>query len=110
MTDFENMQPDRGDDMQRQQPATAYTPTPQRPTSGLAIASMVLGISALLSCGLTSIPGVIVGIMAMNQIKDPAKNMQGKGMALTGIITSCIAIAFGLLMLAIWIVLLVQAS
>ena len=60
-------------------------------TSGMAIWSLVLGISAFL-CGITAIPGLILGIIALNQIKGSAGRLGGRGLALGGTITSAIAL------------------
>lgn len=65
-------------------------------TSGLAIASLVLG---LLSCPfnlLASIPGLICGIIGLRGIKGseqggPGPRLTGRGLAITGIVLSAIA-------------------
>ena len=79
-------------------PGTSPTPLPQAsayasvpPTSGLAIASMVLGILAILSsCAyigiLFGIPAVITGHMAMKSFRNPLVPKGGKGMAIAGLI------------------------
>ncbi|HUA38232.1 MAG TPA: DUF4190 domain-containing protein [Candidatus Sulfopaludibacter sp.] len=62
-------------------------------TSGMAIASLVLGILGIVTCGLTvllSAPvGLILGIVAMNRIGKSAQ-LRGKGLALAGIIMSSV--------------------
>jgi prepilin-type processing-associated H-X9-DG protein len=61
-------------------------------TSGMAIASLVLGILGIVSCGITLIVsapiGLILGIVAMNKISKNQGQFRGKGLALAGIITS----------------------
>ena len=59
---------------------------PPRRTSGFAIASMVLGILG------TGIIAVIVGHVAMNDIKKTGKD--GKGMAIAGLVLGYITTAF----------------
>ena len=60
-------------------------------TSGLAIASMVLGILWLYWIG--SILAVIFGHVAINQAKkDPS--LRGRGMAIAGLVLGYIGIAF----------------
>ena len=54
--------------------------------SGLAIASMILGISAFL-CGVTAIPAVICGHIALSKIKRSQGRMTGGGFAIAGLIT-----------------------
>ena len=62
-------------------------PYPVRQTSGLAIASLVCGILGFLTCGLTGIAAVITGHFAMSSIKRANGSLEGKGMALAGLIT-----------------------
>ncbi len=69
--------------------AAAYAPIP--PTSGLAIASLVCGILAILSSCvyvgiLFGIPAVITGHMAMKSFKNPQEPRNGKGMAIAGLV------------------------
>ena len=78
--------------------------TPQLPpgvvpqTSGLAITSMILGISSFF-CLITGIPAVICGHIARGNIKRSQGQQTGDGFALAGLITgylgtAIIAIAF----------------
>ena len=60
-------------------------------TCGLAIASLVLGILGFVS-GLSAIPGLILGIMALSRINRSAGRLRGKGLATAGIITSSVAL------------------
>jgi hypothetical protein len=60
-------------------------------TCGLAIASLVLGILGFL-CGLSAIPGLILGIMALRRINRSAGRLRGKGLATGGIVTSGVAL------------------
>lgn len=64
-------------------PAMAHAPTG---TSGLAIGSLVCGILALFSAGLTGLPAVIMGHMSLSRIKSSAGALGGKGMAIAGLI------------------------
>ncbi|TMR21227.1 DUF4190 domain-containing protein, partial [Nonomuraea turkmeniaca] len=73
-----------------------YGPPPQpRPTNGMAVASLVLGIIGLIFCGLTSLPGVILGHIALNKIKRTGE--EGQGMAMAGLVTSYITVVLWLL-------------
>ncbi len=73
------------------------------PSSGMAIASMVLGIVSLVSCTcygiglLFAIPAVICGHMAMKQIKESAVPIGGRGMAQAGLIMGYIGIGLAVL-------------
>lgn len=69
------------------------TRTPTTRTNTMAIASLVLGIAGLvLLCGLPSPIGLYCGIRARREIR--ATGEQGDGLALAGIITSAIGVAF----------------
>jgi hypothetical protein len=59
-------------------------------TSGLAIASLVLGILGLFTCGTAALIGLILGIIAMIKIKKSQGALGGGGMALAGVIVSAI--------------------
>lgn len=59
-------------------------------TSGMAIASLVLGICGLITCGITSLVGLILGLVAMNQIKKSNGTLGGNGVALAGTIVSAV--------------------
>lgn len=77
----------------------AYTgPLPE--TSGLAIASMVLGLVSLLAGGgMLLIPGVlalVLGYMARNQIRESGGTLRGDEFAMVGMITGGISLAIGL--------------
>ncbi|WP_328389987.1 DUF4190 domain-containing protein [Nocardia sp. NBC_00416] len=75
-----------------------------RGTNGLAIASLVTSLAGFATCGLTSIVGIILGVIALNQIRDSGQ--EGRGMALAGIWAGV-----GLIALAvIWIVVMVIAG
>ncbi len=55
-------------------------------TSGKAIASLVLGLCSFVTCILTGIPAIILGILGLIDTNDPKKNVRGQGMAITGIV------------------------
>ncbi|MFF0767773.1 DUF4190 domain-containing protein [Nonomuraea wenchangensis] len=74
-------------------------PPPPRPTNGMAVASLVLGIVGMISCGLTSIVGVILGHIALARIKRSGE--EGQGMAVAGLVTSYIMVVINVLLL-IW--------
>jgi prepilin-type processing-associated H-X9-DG protein len=60
-------------------------------TSGKAIASLVLGIFSFFCC-LTNIPGVILGVMGLNEANRSDGHVKGQGLAIAGIITSCLSL------------------
>jgi Domain of unknown function (DUF4190) len=60
-------------------------PAPPAPrTNGLAITSLILGITGFITCGFTSILAVVFGHVALNQIRRDGSD--GRGMALSGTI------------------------
>jgi hypothetical protein len=59
-----------------------------RPTSGLAIASLVL--SVVWFWWITSIVGLVLGIVALRQIKE--RDLRGRGLAIAGIAISSLAL------------------
>lgn len=61
-----------------------YAPAPPTKTNGLAVASLVLGLTGFITCGLTSILAVVFGHVALGQIR--RDRTDGHGMALAGVI------------------------
>ncbi len=86
--------------------ARASGPVP----SGMAIASMVLGIIGVLGAAiLTSVPAIICGHIARRQIRDAEGRVGGEGMALTGLIlgyltTALSVLAIGFVIVMMWFV------
>jgi hypothetical protein len=75
-------------------PGCGFDPyRPMRPlgTNGKAIASLVCSALALACCGLTAIPGVILGVMGMRETKRTGQ--EGWGIALAGTIIGAVFIA-----------------
>lgn len=67
----------------------AYSSQPAK-TSGLAIASLILGILGFFTCGTTAIVGLVLGILGMNQVKKSNGTVSGQGLALAGTIVSAV--------------------
>lgn len=62
---------------------------------GMAIASLVLGILSLSTCGLLvvgSLAGILLGFVAINNVNKNPQQFGGKGMAIGGIATSVIGL------------------
>lgn len=68
-------------------------------TSGLAITSMVLGISSFF-CGITSIPAIICGHIAHSKIRKSQGQQTGAGFAIAGFITGYVGTIVMIAMLA----------
>jgi len=65
---------------------------PKLPRCGLALASLILGIASYFTCGLTILPAVICGIIALNKIKASNGALGGRGQAIAGIIVGAAAV------------------
>jgi hypothetical protein len=79
--------------------ADQYAPAPSvrpaRPTNILAIISLVA------SCVGFAVPGIIMGHIALHQIKSSGE--QGHGLALAGLIVGYAMFALGVILIAFWI-------
>jgi len=77
-------------------PKAAVTPPPlsapaaPQKTSGLAIASLVCGICGLLTCGISALVGLVLGLVALNKTKKGTGQSGGSGIALAGTIVSAV--------------------
>ena len=90
-------------------PQPPYSPPFNKQTSqGLAIASMITAIAGVVSAGcLGPLPGIaalIMGLVALSQIKREPDKHGGKPFALAGVIIGSVTIAFYLLLL-LWFLL-----
>lgn len=75
----------------------AAAPTAAK-TSGMAIASLVLGVLGI-ACGLTTIVGLVLGIVALTKINKSQGQLAGRGLAIAGIVVSSLMLAVSLLIL-----------
>jgi hypothetical protein len=74
--------------------------TSQPKTSGLAIWSLVLGILSLICFTIfAGIPGVICGHKALSRIKHSGGALTGQGLAIAGLVTGYLGIAYALIMI-----------
>lgn len=63
-------------------------------TSGLAVASLVLGIAGIFCSAVTALPGLILGIVALVKINRSEGRLTGSGLAIGGICTSAVFLMF----------------
>ncbi len=70
-------------------------------SSGLAIASLVLGILGFFTLGLTSIPAAISGHLSLSKIKKSAGAIAGRGMAVAGLVLGYVSLVFAICVLAV---------
>ena len=87
-----------------------YSPAP-RPTNGMAVASLVLGLLswACLGC-LAGIPGIICGHMALAQIRSSGYAEEGRGLAIAGLILGYINLAGLIFGFLIWLLLVMVGA
>ena len=79
-------------------------PVPAAKTSGLAITSLVLGISSFCLGPLTAIPAFILGIVALSKIKKSAGAQTGLGLVIAGFCTAGVGMIVGTALLAALVV------
>lgn len=76
-----------GAELQAVVPPVPVGPQSAPKTSPLAIWSLVLGILGWFTC-LPIIPGIILGILGLKQVKDRPREFTGSGLATAGIVVS----------------------
>lgn len=88
-----------------------YNPQMSGPrTSGAAIAALVLGILCFICFGpLAAIPAIICGIVALNNISKSGGALQGKGMAIAGLVMGIVGVLLVPMMAAILLPALARA-
>lgn len=78
----------------------AYYPPATPPRKGLAIASLVVGIVSVLTCGgllVGAVAGIVLGIVALNKAKSNPAQHAGSGLAIAGIVISACSFLPGIL-------------
>jgi hypothetical protein len=89
-------------------PSAPYLPRTQQPSQNLAIASMITAIAGLLMAGCFGpIPGIValvLGLVALSQIKKSPEKFGGKPFATAGVIIGGITVMFYVFFL-IWVIL-----
>lgn len=84
--------------------ASGYVPAP--PTSGLALAGMILGIVGLATCsGIPSVIGIILSAVSLRETGSGERS--GRGFAIAGIVTSGIGLLVILAVVVFYIVVFV---
>jgi hypothetical protein len=86
---------------QPQHPAGYPGYAPPAATSGLAIASLVCGILGIVSClylSFLGIPAVICGHLSLSKIKNSTTPIDGRGLAIAGLVMGYICSVFFIIM------------
>jgi prepilin-type processing-associated H-X9-DG protein len=96
---FPSRKKEQVDKMKPTKPVTE----PQLPaaTSGKAVASLILGICSFCTFGITGIIGLILGIVALGNINRNPARIKGSGLAIAGMIVSCVSFMFVILQLPV---------
>jgi hypothetical protein len=81
------------------QPPAPPVYQPKQGASGLAIASLVMGIAGIFCCAPLSIGALITGIIEKNNIKAGTSSQAGQGIATAGFIMGIIGIVLIVLMI-----------
>jgi hypothetical protein len=79
-------------------PSEPFTVRPR--VSALAVVSLVLGVLGFVTVGLTGVVGLILGIVALSQIRRQAGQLTGRSLAIAGIAVSAVTLLFGALAVA----------
>ena len=62
----------------------------------MAVTSLVLGCLGLFSCGITSLVGLVLGIVSLVRISKSKGQLGGQSLALAGTIVSAVILLLGL--------------
>lgn len=89
--------PEALDELARVISRPPYRPPPQ--ASKMATASLICGVAGFVTCGLTSLVGLILGIMALLFIRDSDGQLGGRNVAITGVVLSSVMAAAFILLL-----------
>jgi prepilin-type processing-associated H-X9-DG protein len=79
------------------------------PSAGMAVTSLVLSLVGLVLCPLTSLPGLIVGIVALVRANETPPRASGKGMAIAGIVVGGLGLLGALITIPLMIAILLPA-
>ncbi len=74
----------------------------------MAIGALVASIAGTAVCGIGSIVGIILGYIALNQIKRTGE--QGRGMAVAGIIIGYVIVALVVLYIVVVVIIATSSS
>ena len=85
-------------------PQTAPPPPPPASgSSGMATASLVLGLLGLFCCGLfAGIPAIITGHLALGQVRRGEAADSSRGLAISGLVLGYVSVVLWLLFLLVY--------
>jgi uncharacterized membrane protein len=73
----------------------------------MAIGALVCSVAGLACYGIPSIVGIVLGVVALNQIKQTGQ--EGRGMALAGVIVGGVAVALWIIGIILYVIFIVYA-
>lgn len=82
------------------------TAAAQPTTSGMAIASLILGICSFCAGIFASLPGIILGIISLGKIKKSNGQLKGRGLAIGGIVTASVTLVLQVMMILLLAILM----
>ena len=89
-------------------PYDPYRPLKPPGTNGKAVAALVCSLAGLVFCGLPSIAGIILGIMAMRETKRTGQD--GFGLAVAGLAIGAVIVALMLLYIGFMVFIVSSSS
>ncbi|AQT79087.1 hypothetical protein B1R94_07075 [Mycolicibacterium litorale] len=89
-------------------PYDPYRPTKPMGTNGKAIAALVTSLAGLMLCGLPSIAGIILGIVAMRETKRTGQD--GFGLAVAGLVIGSVVVALVVLYIVFMVVVVANST
>jgi hypothetical protein len=89
-------------------PYDPYGQNKPQGTNGKAIAALVTAVGGLVLCGLPSIAGIILGIIAMRETKRTGQD--GYGLALAGLIIGSLVVVLGIVYVIFIVVIAANSS
>lgn len=89
-------------------PYDPYRPTKPPGTNGKAIAALVTSLAGLMLCGLPSIAGIILGIVAMRETKRTGQD--GFGLAVAGVAIGSVVVALVIVYIVFMVVVVANST
>lgn len=83
---------------------------PRKQTDGMAVASLIMGISGFVFCALLGVLAVIFGYMGRTRIKESGGTLEGDSFCTAGIILGFVQIGLVIFVALIWAVIAIIAA
>ena len=76
----------------------------------MAIGALVVSLAGWAACGLVSWVGIILGVIALRQIRESGDAQEGRGMAIAGIVIGAVTTVGWLLYVGFWVFVIAASS